>query len=80
MWKQKITLNDGETLRLESRREKGHQGQEEVELYSVLNVNGHVVGEVRYIDYTSTKAPCRKSFHLVHRKRDKTLLDERWEN
>jgi hypothetical protein len=80
MWKQKLVLDEGETLRFESRREKGHLGQEEVELYSVLNVNGHVIGEVQYIDHTSTKAPFRKSFHLIQRKGDKTLLDERWEN
>lgn len=80
MWKQKLTLNEGETLRFESRREKGNLGQEEVELYSVVNVTGHVVGEVQYIDHTSIKAPFRKSFHLLHRKEGKTLLDERWES
>lgn len=80
MWKQKLMLDEGETLRLESRREKGHLGQEEVELYSVLNANGHVVGEVQYVDHTSTKAPFNKSFHLIQRKGGKTLLDERWKN
>jgi hypothetical protein len=68
IWKQKRMLDEGETLRLESSYEKGHLGQEEVELYSVLNANGHVVGDVQYVEHTSIKSPFRNSFHIVLRK------------
>jgi hypothetical protein len=80
MWKQKLILNENDTLQLDSRREKGHPGQEEVEIYSVLNANGNVVGEVQYVEHTSVKSPFRKSFHLVQRKGNKLLLEERWED
>lgn len=78
MWKQKLKLEEGETLRLDNKYEKGNLGQEEVELHSVIDQQGQVVGSVQYTDQTNIKAPFRQSFHLVQRKAGTTLVDERW--
>ncbi len=79
MWKNKLKLSECETLRLDRKYERGNLGQEEVELYSVLNPEGQVMGSVQYIDHTSIKAPFRQSFHLVQRHKDgMTLVDGRW--
>lgn len=78
MWKHKLMLEEGETLQLESKRDKGHLGQETVELYAVLSADGRVIGEVQYVDHASIKSPFRNSFHLVQRKEGRTILDERW--
>lgn len=68
MWQQKLVLDEGDTLQFESRRENWHLGQEEIEIYSVLNANGNLVGEVQYIEHTPIKSPFRKSFHIIQLK------------
>lgn len=79
MWKNKLKLEEGVTIRLDNKYDKGHLGQEEVELYLILNIDGEVIGSVQYTDHTSTKAPFRKSLHLVQREKSgQILVDERW--
>jgi hypothetical protein len=79
MWKNKLKLEEGEALRLDNKYEKGSLGQEEVELYSVVDRQGQVKGSIQYIDHTSIKAPFRQTRHLVQREKGgKTLVDERW--
>jgi hypothetical protein len=78
MWRQKLKLEEGETLRLDKKYASGHLGQKEVELYSVIDQDGKVVGAVEFTDHTNIKAPFKQTFHLVQRKADVTLVDERW--
>jgi len=79
MWKNKLKLEEGESLRLDNKYEKGSLGQEEVELYSVVDRQGQVTGSVQYTDHTSIKAPFRNSLHLLQlEKGGNTLVDERW--
>jgi len=77
MWKQRLKLEEGETLRLDSKYKKGNLEQEEVELYSVIDQHGIVVGSVQYTVHTDIKAPYRQSFYLVQGKDGITLV-ERW--
>lgn len=80
MWKTKLKLNEGEDLRFERRCEQGHLGQEEVEVYSVVDGNHQVVGSVQYTDYTSIKRPHRRSFHLLQQDAaGNKVVDERWD-
>jgi hypothetical protein len=79
MWKSKIKLGEGETIRLDNKHTKGNLGQEEVEIYSIINAVGGVVGSVQYIDHTSIKAPFRNSHHLVQLMSDgQVTVNERW--
>ena len=79
MWKDKLKLEEGETLRFDRKYEKGSLGQEEVELYSAIDPQGQVTSSVQYIEHTSIKAPFRRSFHLVQKDNSgNTLIDDRW--
>lgn len=79
MWKNKVRLSPGETLEFKSKHEKGNLGQEEVELYSVVDSEGTVNGSVQYIDHMSIKAPFHNSLHLIqHDSMGRILVDERW--
>lgn len=53
MMKEKLILNSGEELVLESRKSKGTMAQTDIEHYSIVNANGVVVGNVLYEDHTS---------------------------
>jgi hypothetical protein len=79
MWKSKLKLEKDERIRLDKKCESGHLGQEEVELYSVINFCDEVVGSVRYTDHTSTKAPFRRILHVVQKERSgQVLVDATW--
>lgn len=79
MWKSKLKIEEGETIRLDDKYKKGNLGQEEVELYSALNFDGEVIGSVQYTDHTSIKTLFRRSLHVVQRENNgQTLVDERW--
>lgn len=79
MFKSKIKLSEGETIRLDDQYTRGNLGQEEVKLYSIINAVGGVVGSVQYTDHTSITAPFRNSHHLVQRMSDgQETVDERW--
>ncbi len=79
MWKNRVRLSPGEALEFKSKHEKGNLGQEEVELYSVVDSEGKVIGSVRYIDHMSIKAPFHRSLHLIQiDSMGKALVDERW--
>lgn len=78
MWKQRLKLEEGETLRLDRKYETGNLGQEEVEVYLVIDQHGKVVGSVQYTDHTNIRAPFRQSFHLVQLKAGTKLVEERW--
>lgn len=77
MWKQKLKLEEGETLRLDRARERGHLGQEEVESYSVIDRKGEVVGSVEHTNHTAVNG-FRRTESVVQRKAGVTLVDERW--
>jgi hypothetical protein len=77
MWRKKLI--DVESLRFEGRYDKGHMGQEEVENYSVLDLENNVVGSVRYVQHKSIKKPFRSSYHLVQMDASgKVIFEDRW--
>lgn len=55
MWKEKLKLNPGETLRQESHRTKGTMAEEDIYEFSILNAQGQVVGSVTHRDLTTIK-------------------------
>lgn len=78
-WENKLQLNEGESLRFEGKREKGHLGQEEIARYSIICKDGQLVGSVQITDYMPIKVPFRRSHHLVHRDIQGVLIyEERW--
>jgi hypothetical protein len=79
MWKLRLKLEEDDTIRFDSKYEKGNLGQEEVEIYSVLNYKGEVTSSIQYTCHTSIKAPFQQSFHLVQRgDTGQTIIDETW--
>ncbi len=64
MWKDKLKLGENETIRLDKTFEKGSHGQEEVELYSILNSNGIVIGNIQFTDHTKLKG-FKRTLHLI---------------
>ncbi|MCE0903931.1 hypothetical protein LU676_14325 [Pseudomonas alloputida] len=61
MWKDKLKLGEGETLRLDRDYTKGSMAQEDVYEYSVLNTQGDVVGRIVRRDETTHSLQRRQS-------------------
>ncbi|UBU50192.1 hypothetical protein LCW13_08095 [Cobetia amphilecti] len=53
--KDKIKLNPGETLKLESQRSKGTMAETDISKYAILDSSGEKVGSILYKDHTSIK-------------------------
>lgn len=80
MWEKRLNLKPNESLRKDRSYEKGSLGQTEVELYSVLDEHGVVVGTVEYKVHITIKAPHRRSHSLRHSDNSgKVVLADTWE-
>lgn len=51
----KLKLNDGETLVQESYRSKGTLAETDIYTYSIINAQGEKIGAVVYVGHTSIK-------------------------
>ena len=49
----KLKLDEGDTLKRESHRRTGTMAEFDVYTYSILNSDGEIVGSVRHTDHTS---------------------------
>lgn len=78
MWQDKLKLGANEVLRHDSSYTKGILGQEDVELYSIVNQGGEITGSVQYTDHTAIKG-FHRSLHVIQHDRSGNLIvDERW--
>ena len=78
MLKDKVKLNPGEELKLDSSRTKGFMGEQDIEEYSVVDSEGNVVGKVTY-----TKHMAVKGFKVTKTARQvdndgNVIIDVRW--
>lgn len=53
MWREKVKLQQGETLVHKRSASKGFMAEEDVDEYDVLDADGKVVGQVVYTDHTA---------------------------
>lgn len=78
MLKDKVKLNPGEELKLESSRTKGFMGEEDIDEYSVLDSEGTVVGKVTYTNHMAVKGFKVTRSVLQTDSTGKVIVDERW--
>lgn len=79
MWRERLKLAPGESLRFDEKHDKGSLGQEEVERYSIVDPLGNVTGRVQYTDHTNIRAPFVRSLHVVQRSATgEVIVDQRW--
>ena len=78
MWKEKLKLNDGDTLRHDNSYSKGFMSEEDVTEYTVLNALGEPVGQVVYRNHTAVRG-FRTTLHVRQTDQDgKEIVDVSW--
>lgn len=78
MWQDKLKLDANESLRHDKSYAKGSLGQEEIELYSIVNQDGEVTGSVQYTDHTAIKG-FHRTLHVIQRSSSgNVIVNERW--
>jgi len=78
MLKDKVKLNPGEELKLDSSRTKGFMGEEDIDEYSVVDAEGNIVGKVTYTNHMAVKGFKVTRTVLQTDSAGKVLVDERW--
>ena len=78
-WISKLKISDGDEVKFISKFNAGHMGQKERYKYEIINAKGELVGTVKYVEYTSTKAPFNETYTLQQKGiNDNEILFERW--
>jgi len=80
MWRSKVKLNDGETLKHVSSRSKGPLAEEDITEYSILNSEGQVVGTVIHKDHQAIKGSRRTQSVYQTDTSHKVIVEENWTN
>jgi len=78
MLKDKVKLNPGEELKLDSSRTKGFMGEEDIDEYSILDTGGNIVGKVTYTNHMAVKSFKVTRSVLQTDSAGKVIVDERW--
>ncbi|VVO86929.1 hypothetical protein [Pseudomonas fluorescens] len=78
MLKDKVKLNPGEELKLDSSRTKGFMGEEDIDEYSVVDSEGNIVGKVTYTNHMAVKGFKVTKTVLQIDSAGKVIVDERW--
>lgn len=76
-WQNKVVLLTGEKIVRGQRREKGHLGQTEILLFTIVNEQGKIVGDGKYTEHTNVRG-LQNSYILEYSKKDGTKLSESW--
>lgn len=77
MWKYKVQLGPGESLRFEDRQPLAEGG--EVERYSIVSAQGDVTGTVQFSETATSHAPAPSQLRLLQRNAwNDTVVDLRW--
>lgn len=78
MLKDKIQLNEGETLKPDGHRTKGPQAETDIYTYIVLNSNGDHIGTVIHTDHTALRGFRRTQTVERRDSSGKLIADARW--
>jgi hypothetical protein len=78
MLKDKVKLNPGEELKLDSSRTRGSMGEEDIDEYSVLDSEGKIVGKVTYTNHMALKGFKVTRSVLQTDSTGMVIVDERW--
>ncbi|WP_460146622.1 hypothetical protein [Pseudomonas sp. S2_A02] len=78
MLKDKVKLNPGEELKLDSSRTKGFMGEEDIDEYSVVDPEGNIVGKVTYTNHMAVKGFKVTKTVLQVDNAGKVIVDVRW--
>lgn len=77
-WRDKVVLNLGETLRVDSSRCEGFMQETDVYECSVLDASGNVVGKVRATDHTAVRGFGQTLTVRQTSVTGQTIVDESW--
>ena len=55
MWKSRVILNDGESLRHDRSSTEGFMQETDIDIYSIVQPDGTVTGSVSVTDHTAVK-------------------------
>jgi hypothetical protein len=78
MWRDKVKLNEGQTLKHESSRSKGSMAQEDITEYSVLDSAGQIVGRVVHNDHMALNGFGRTQSIRQTDSSGQVIVDEHW--
>lgn len=77
-WHDKVVLNPGETLRVDSSRSEGFMQETDIDECSVLNAAGDVVGKVKATDHTAVRGFKRTLSVKQTSTSGQVVVDETW--
>lgn len=78
MWQERLKLQEGESLRFDNSHSKGSLAQEDIDTYSIVNLNGEIVGSVVLRDHTAINGFARTISVTQKDIAGKTIVDESW--
>jgi hypothetical protein len=55
VFKDRVKLNPGEELKLDSSRSKGFMGEEDIDEYSIVGPDWNIAGKVKYTNHMAVK-------------------------
>lgn len=77
-WKDKVILNSGEILQIDSSRSEGFMQETDVYDCSVLDASGQVVGKVKATDHTAVRGFRRTLTVKQTSASGQVVVDESW--
>ncbi len=76
--KEKLKINQGETLALVKSKSEGFMAETDVDEYEIVNTSGEIVGSVVYKNHTAVKG-FRVTQSVIQKDvNGKTIVDIRW--
>jgi len=63
-WKEAIKLREGESFHEETHKMKGTLMQTDVYEFSIIDVSGNKIGDIRVVDHTDISPPFKQSIHV----------------
>lgn len=77
--KDKLILEDGDTLQEIRHKSEGSMGQTDIYTYNILDINGEVKGTVKHVDHTSIGRGFKRTQNLEQRDLSGNIvLDIHW--
>ena len=76
MWKSRVILNDGESLKHDRSSSEGFMQETDIDIYSIVQPDGTVTGSVRVTDHTAVKGFNRTVRVIQNDALGKVVVDE----
>jgi hypothetical protein len=74
----KLKLNEGDTLKQESHRSKGSMAEMDIYTYSIMNSDGEIIGAVKHTDHTAIRGFRRTQTLEQKDASGNIVVDEAW--